>query len=408
MKFKALVRLILLTMAPLLSTEAHGQDFSVIHQFSGLDGSEPYSGVTIRDGVLYGTTFCWQFACSGGRVYQIQHVGSDWVYSTISELPAGGDGPTARVLFGPDGALYGTTFSGGSKGDGVVFNLTPPLWTETVLHGFAGSPDGDSPGYGDLIWDHSGNIYGTTVGGGTAHDLIHLGMGTVFEMTQLGNDWTETPIYFFGGPDGAYPESGVIFDNNGNLLGTTSQGGMYGYGTVFRLTYIDGIGWKQTVLYSFRNQSDGQYPIGSLIMDSTGNLYGTTNAGGSGTGGTVFELIPSGNTYTFKLLYSFPGTQTYFYCGPAASLSMDSTGNLYGTTTCDGAYGYGNVFKLTSTGDGWQYASLHDFTRYLDGGYPVSNVTFDSDGNLYGSAAIGGNPDIPCNQGCGTVWMIKP
>ncbi len=286
---------------------------------------------------------------------------------------------------------------GGAQDYGVVFSLTPLaticktancFWTEKVLHQFTGSPDGEGPGNGDLVWDSMGNIYGTTRCGGTSD------LGTVFQMTKSGNNWTETPIYSFTGPDGLGPAGGVILDSNGNLFGTTVEGGLYGFGTVFELTYNEGSGWTETVLYSFQNQSDGRFPYRESGEDSAGNLYGATSDGGSGGGGTVFELSPMGNSWAFTLLYSFTGQQGK-QCGPQASLSLDSSGNLYGTTVCDGANSLGNVFKLTNTQNGWEYTSLYDFTGGSDGSYPVSNVTIDTDGNLYGTAEGGGS--LTCN-----------
>ena len=252
-----------------------------------------------------------------------------------------------------------------------MFSLTPRptiscptancFWTENVLHQFTGSPDGGFPGGGDLIWDPTGNIYGTTEGGGSSN------LGTVYQMTKSGNDWIETPIYSFTGPDGSEPYNGVILDSNGNLFGTTTHGGLYDFGTVFELTYTINSGWTETVLYNFQNQNDGQWPVAGLIMDSSGNLYGATPYGGSGGGGTIFKLSPVGESWVFTILYSFSG---YLGCGPDATLTMDNSGTLYGTTHCDGANHLGNVFKLTNTQNGWEYTSLHDFTDGADGALP--------------------------------------
>jgi uncharacterized repeat protein (TIGR03803 family) len=264
MKSKTLFYLIVLTLLASFSLAAHAQTFSVIHNFTGPDGAEPSSGVTIKNGVLYGTAG----GTAQGRsiVYQMQHVGSSWGFTPISTFSAGGINPQARVVFGPDNLLYGTTSSGGQSNFGLVFNLTPPaticktvncLWSEKVLYQFTGNPpDGAQPGLGDLVWDAAGNIYGTTVQGGG------IGYGTVYEMTKSGNNWTETPIYNFGQqPDGQSPYAGVILDSNGNLFGTTVYGGLYGYGTVFELKYVNGIGWSETVLHNFQNLSDGGYPL---------------------------------------------------------------------------------------------------------------------------------------------------
>ncbi len=284
---------------------------------------------------------------------------------------------------------------------GSVFKLTSPVaicktaacyWTVKDLHDFSSGTDGSAPD-GDLIWDQQGNIYGTTIEGGTT------GFGIVYELTPSGNGYTESVLYSFSGPDGAYPIAGLVFDNNGNLFGTTESGGSIGRGNVFELSYVVGIGWTQHVLYSFQNAGDGEEPLGGLIFDSAGNLYGTTLDGGSGGGGTVFELSPFGNTWTFKLLYSFSGG---FRCGPGETLTTDGAGNLYGTTGCGGLYNEGSVFRLSNTEEGWVYTSLHDFTGGTDGALVDSNVSINTDGSLYGTASEGGD------YGYGTVWMIKP
>jgi uncharacterized repeat protein (TIGR03803 family) len=145
-----------------------------------------------------------------------------------------------------------------------------------------------------------------------------------------------------------------------------------------------------------------------LTFDESGNLYGSTNAGGSGVGGTIFELIPSNGGWTFSLVYSLAG-QPSQHSGPAAALTRDAVGSLYGTTLADGAYSQGSVFKLANTKNGWEYTSLHDFTGGGDGTRPISNVTFDANGNLYGTAQYGGFMGYPCPAiGCGVVWVIKP
>ena len=413
MRLKTLVCLSLITIAASLVPAARAQTFSAIHAFTEGNGVGPVGGVSLRAGVLYGTATCTGECDSSGSgiVYQINPVGSSWYYVPIFAFTGiDGAGPQARVVVGPDNRLYGTTVAGGTQNAGVVFSLTPPIsvcktakcfWTETELHQFMGSPDAGYPGYGDLVWDPMGNIYGTTRGGGNSN------LGTVFQMTKSGNQWTETPIYSFTGPDGNYPIAGVIRDSNGNLFGTTLEGGLYGFGTIFELTYNINSGWTETVLYNFQNLNDGQQPYTGVIRDSAGNFYGAASDGGNGGGGTIFELSPVGDTWTFTTIYSLTGQQG-IYCGPRASLALDNSGNLYGTTNCDGANRFGNVFKLTNTQNRWVYTSLHDFADSTDGALPVSVVTIDTDGTLYGTAASGGNLSCNAPYGCGTVWMIKP
>ena len=415
MKFKTLVCLSLITLVASLSPAAHAQTFSVIHTFTGGgDGRNPNAGVTLQGGVLYGSTTFGGGSQGNGTVYEITHVGSGWISTPIVFFPVDGSGganPEARVVFGPDGHLYGTTEGGGVENAGVVFNLFPPLsicktaacfWKENILHSFQGPPDdGDNPLHGDLVWDQQGNIYGTTESGGTAN------VGAVFQLSPGTN--TYSVIYNFLGlndNDGEAPANGLVIDKNGNLFGTTSEGGLNGSGTVFELTYVPGVGWQETILHSFAEGSDGAFPEAGLVLDSSGNLYGATTQGGAG-GGTIFELSPSGNGWTFQVLYSIAGPGGM--SGPVGSLAMDAAGNLYGNTLSTGNHGAGSVFKLTNTQNGWVYSSLHDFTGSTDGAHPVGNVTIDANGNLYGTAATGGNLQENClSNGCGVVWMITP
>ena len=381
---------------------AQAQTFHVIHNFTGgQDGATPTAGVTLDTaGNLYGTA---SYGGVGyGTVYKLTHKG------TFNPLFAfnynDGAYPLARVIFGPNGTLYGTTNLGG-LGVGTVFNLRPAAracttalcpWTETVLYSFEGHPDGAGPDYGDLIFDQAGNIYGTTTAGGTPQNV-----GTVYELTpKSGGGYAEMPIYSFSVSDGATPYNGAIFDNAGNLYSTTGYGGLSNSGTVFELMYVVASGWTESLLYSFRNGSDGGVPYAGLIFDPSGNLYGATSAYGTGGGGTVFELSPPGTWTTLTVLYSFTGTAGHT-CGPWGTLVMKG-GNLYGTTYCDGANGFGSVFELTPSGPPWTYTSLHDFTGGSDGAYPISNVVFDASGNLYGTASDGGAYNF------GVVWEITP
>jgi uncharacterized repeat protein (TIGR03803 family) len=378
---------------------SYAQTFSVIHAFTGgVDGSLPEVGVTLKGGALYGTTdagggYGW------GVVYEATRLGDNWSVLPISYLSISGNAPASRAFFGPDGRLYGTTNIGGIR-YGNVYTLTPPVticraifcpWHETEIHNFQGS-DGFSP-TGDLIWDQQGNICGTTVWGGQ-HNL-----GTVFELMPSGNGWTEVPIYSFSGPDGAYPYSGVVMDGNGNLFGTTYNGGANNLGTVYELKYHPGVGWTEIVLYSFQGASDGSAPIAGLVFDNSGNLYGGTAWGGAGQGGTIFELSPSGNTWNFNVIYSLSGPG--YADGLSGSLVFDAAGNLYGAASGDGSHQSGLVFKLTKSGNVWNYTELHSFNPVTDGSGP-SGVTLDSDGTLYGTAEA----DVPYAKG--TIWMIKP
>ena len=394
------INLSLLAIVPMVTTpagQAYAQTYVV---FPPGNGAAPVAGVTIKGDLVYGT------APYGGRgsgdIYEIKHLGDLYGFGGFDS-----PGPEARVLFGPDGHLYGTFAD--SSSNSFVFNLIPQPticrtaqcqpWNMNVLHAFTGFPsDGAQPGYGDLIWDQQGNIYGTTtIGGNKEYGIVYELMPPV----PPSKTWTESVIWNFTGPDGQSPQNAVIFDGNGNLLGTAKQGGANGFGTVFKLT-PSGSGWTETNVYDFQGGNDGEYPIAGLMVDNSGNLYGATSDGGSSGGGTVFELTRSGNTYTFKLLYSFPAQQGSS-CGPWATLTMDNAGSLYGTRYCGGANGGGAVFKLTNTQNGWAYSSFHDFpANRFDALNPISNVSFDTNGNLWGTASF-------CGEGClGEVWEIIP
>lgn len=361
-----------------LTLIAQAQNYSVIHNFTGgIDGATPYAGVTIDSaGNLYGTTF-------NGKVYRLTPRGASWVFATLHQFGVE-QGPWARVVFGPDGGLY-SSLTSVFPGYGTVFVLRPPAticpaiscpWTGTTLYTFTGQNDVYPTG--DLAFDREGNIYGTSVGQGT---------GAAYQLQPSNGGWTENVLHTFGQPgDGVDPYGGLIMDAQGNLYGTTLAGGSGG--TVFKLEYSAGSGWTETILYNFQGGNDGDYPYAGLIFDPSGNLYGTTSDGGQGHGGTVFELTRSGAGWNFSLIYSLTGSGG---CGSWGPLYMDPAGNLFGTTYCDGDNGMGNIFKLSPSNGGWTYTSLKDFSSDgLDGAHPIGGVAGDSQGNLYGTTSNGG------------------
>jgi len=266
----------------------------VLHNFenSGKKGNTPYAGLIFdAAGNLYGTTVSGGYYGVGTVFELTPQAGGGWTETVLHNFKNNteqGNTLYGGLIFDGAGNLYGTTVNGGYYGVGTVFKLTPKAgggWTETVLHNFDDNgTDGYSP-YASLIFDAAGNLYGATTEGGN-------GYGTVFELTpKAGGGWTEKVLYRFNGLDGLEPYASLIFDAAGNLYGTTVAGGTQGYGTVFELTYTGGGDWGEQVLYNF-NGRDGSIPYGSLIFDAAGNLYGTTTSGGHYGVGTVFEIIP--------------------------------------------------------------------------------------------------------------------
>lgn len=395
------------------------QTFNVVHAFNGgQDGEYSTAGLTVdAEGNLYGTTG-GDGVRTFGTVFKLTHNNSGWTVHTLYNFQGGHDGavPYAGVAVGPDGNLYGTTTAGGLNGHtcfggcGTVFRLSPPAancadtgcgWTETLLYRFRGGDDGSVP-KGKLIFDRTGDLYGTTYNGGSSLGCLPpYGCGTVYKLALSHGGWTESILYTFSGAgDGANPSAGLISDAAGDLYGTTVYGGAHTWGTVFQLAPARS-GWAKRTLYSFQIGADGVSPIGGLIFDRAGNLYGTALENGAGGGGTVFRLTPSSGAWASTTLFSFAGLQ-----GPRASLVMDPAGNLYGTTTVDGTYQHGSVFKLTPGKGGWIYSSLHDFTGGSDGADPYSSVVFDANGKLYGTTTQRGSGCGP--DGCGVVFEITP
>ncbi len=401
-----LASILLFVLAVIMTQPTQAQTFSVIHNFTrGADGAFPYVGVTKdSSGNLYGTAAFGGLAggCNGngcGTVYKLARHGSGWLFNPLYIFTGGSDGalPLARVILGPNGTLYGTTYAGGG-GAGVVFNLHPPArvpthvfspWTEDVLYQFGNVFDGNNP-EGDLVFDAAGNIYGTTSSGGyECEDTVYC--GTVYELTPHGSGWTESILYKFTNGDVATPLAGVVSDQAGNLYGTTSS--LY---AVFELLH-SGSGWTETTLYQPGYEGGAPTPAGGVIFDPAGNLYGATQYGGTNGVGTVFELMPMGGGWIASTLYNFTGGGT-----PLGTLVRDASGNLYGTTCEGGVHNSGSVFKLTPSGGGWTETDLYDFTGGNDGYCPMGNVTLDAEGNIYGTAYAGGS------RGYGTVFEITP
>ncbi len=326
-------RLRLLVFAPALlcalviitTHSAQAQTLTVLHTFTGgWDGASPFAGLTMdQAGNFYGTTAGGGFG-GEGTVFKLSNQGSFSILTTLHTFagPSDGDLSYAGLVFGPDGSLYGTTIFGGepecSSGDlpgcGTVFSVKLPATpcpnalcpgTETVLYRFTGGSDGANPGLGALIFDQAGNLYGTTSNNGYPNVCDGICGGTVYKLSPSGSGWTKSILYTFtGGSDGNAPYAGLTFDQAGNLYGTTVSGGLFGKGVVFELS-PSGSGWTESVLYNFTGGNDGAGPFSGLIFDPSGNLYGATNYGGENNGGTVFQLTPSMGSWSLDTLYSF-------------------------------------------------------------------------------------------------------
>jgi uncharacterized repeat protein (TIGR03803 family) len=328
--------------------------------------------------------------------------------------------PDSRLISDASGNLYGTSSGPDTlcpKLCGAVFELERSSggWTYHVLHTFERNADGQNP-VGGLVFDALGNLYGTTLQGGSACLGLYGGCGTVFRLTPTSNgSWTYTVLYRFTGADGADPSGDLAIDASGNLYGTTYWGGMLscqpgggvGCGTVFELSPVSG-GWNEKVLYSFTGGSDGGEPLAGVTLDADGNLYGGTAVGGvlncSFGCGTVFELSPGSSGWTESVLYSFTGASDGMFSD--SGLIFDAKSNLFGTargggsTNCIGyPNGCGTVFELVPSGGKWSFTLLYDFTG-TDGWSPCGLV-FDTQGDLYGMTTLGGS-------GNGNVFELSP
>ena len=399
---------------------AQTQTFTVLHEFTGgEDGEIPYSGLTLdRAGNVYGTTtYGADQSCLGGcgTVFRISRAGA---FTTLYRFHGiDGDGPEANVTIASDDTLYGTTEFGGAQGTGNIYRLQPSTralgnatgtWNETVIHTFGAYNDGEGvlPWWGALIFDRAGNLYGTASAGGTG-SCASGGCGTVFELSPSNGGWTYNVLYRFTcTTDGATPFSGVVMDTEGRLYGTTDGNLGCDGGTAYQLAPT-GSGWTEITMHQFQNRDDGGEPVGGLVVDAAANAYGVTaNGGTSGCGGVVYELSPRGVGWTFLPIYCLVGPVAG---GSESAMTMDAAGNLYGTTTADGANRRGSVFKLTYNNGSWTYTDLHDFTGGADGSGPVGTLAVDADGNIYGTSVYGGTGGgCEFGDGCGVAWKITP
>jgi uncharacterized repeat protein (TIGR03803 family) len=353
-----------------LPVDSSAQTFSLLHTFANIpDGAKPESKLlTGQNGNVYGVTY--NGGTNGqGTIFRLNNNGITILHNfgvgqSDGKFPLDNSG----LIRDQAGNLYGTTTGGGGKtGSGTVFKLNILTNKLTILHAFSGK-DGRIPNAG-LSMDASGNLFGTTYAGGGK------GLGTIFEITASGDFST---LYSFPSAVSGYePTGGVVLDTDGNLYGATRFGGMVGYGTIFKLDTSDTL----TTLHNFSG-TDGGNVDGGLIRDQSGNLYGASASYGLFVYGNIFKLDAAGQ---LTVLYSFTCEQDG--CYPFTELVMDGSGNLYGTTEQVEGSKYGTVFELSPSG---VETVLYQFTDEISGAYPVAGVTMDSAGNLYGTAADGG------------------
>jgi uncharacterized repeat protein (TIGR03803 family) len=372
MKYRTpLLRVACLTfgLLPVSSTVRAQSPFDVLAAFGspGPQGAQA-SLIQATDGNFYGTSSSGGEA-NAGTVFQLTPAGTLTQLYAFTGGPDGGY-PTASLVQGADGNFYGTASQGGAAGAGTIFQITSS-GTFTVLYSFTGGPDGANP-FSNLIQGADDNFYGTTSQGGA------FGAGTVFQWTSAG---ALTVLYTFtGAADGGNPYAGLI-QSDGSFYGTASSGGASSAGTVFQLSPSGNV----TVVYSFTGGADGGYPIGGVIQATDGNLYGTTYQGGDSGAGVVFQLSPAGSV---NLLHTFTGGADGAY--PYAGLIQAPDGSLYGTALAGGDVNTsaGTVFRATGSGS---FTVIHAFTGGTDGTEPAAALTLGTDGNFYGVTYAGGD-----------------
>ena len=404
MKIVRVSATVVFVLVLLPSARAAGGRESVLYNFQGqTDGADPIAGlVADAAGNLYGTTSAGgNGSCQGGcgTVFELSPNGDGtWTETQLYSFLGGTDGafPNAGVVFDQGGNLYGTTIHGGATGDGAVFRLSPPsppggAWTETILYNFVGSRDGEYC-IGGLTFDSAGNLYGAGLYGG------RYGGGTVFQLMPAGQgNWSLNVLHSFKGTnDGIDPLGPMIVDKAGIVYGMTYDG------TAFSLTppARGQVNWTIKALYHFGAIAG----VGALLHGGSGGLYGTTALGGATNNGTIFQLTPSTQkqpAWMAVTLYEFQGGNDGGF--PLNGLVADGSGNLYGVSTTGGAFNAGTVFRLSPPGQQggmWTKTTLHDFQGGNDGAGPGSGVIFAGQKTLYGTTGSGGSSNN------GTVFQV--
>ena len=442
-----------LVVVVLASTASANWKEKVLYSFQGgTDGAVPTGAVVLdQAGNLYGVTNQGGAAnCSPiaycGTVFQLAppvKSGDPWT-ETVLYIFKGkkfndGEYPEGGLVSDAAGNLYGTTGYGGAGdcvllgilgGCGTVFELSPPqqkggAWKETILYSFPTAKQGYVPA-GDLVFDGAGNLYGATLfggGQGTTCDPFYQYCGEVFKLsppTKKGGKWPEKVLHrFSGGTDGANPNGGLIIDSKGVIYGTTATGGnqgcktsaSLGCGTAFLLKPPgnQGLPWTERMLHIFTDGNDGAGPNGGLIFSTKGSLYGTGGGGGSGNGfGVVFQLTQAkSGRWGETVLHSFQGSDGR---DPVAPVTLDSSGNLYGTANAEGTHFGGTFFRLKQpigSTRKWVFAVLYDFAGPPDAEFPASRLIFGKGGALFSTTQSGGSGQA-CQGGCGTVFRVQP
>ena len=323
-----------------------------------------------------------------------------WAANTtklIYSFAGGADGEytDTELVMDSAGNLYGTSVQGGTYASGTVFQVTA-AGVHTVLYNFTGGADGGEP-YKGVTLDAQGNLYGTAVTGGAGS--CEGGCGVVFKLTNSGGVWTQTVIHAFTGADGSGPGSPVSIDKHGNVFGTTPTGGKYGMGVIYALQPIGG-SWKFRVVHAFTGGADGGGgSAGRLLIDGLGNLYGVCTVGGVNGLGTVYEVSLVNGRVKFSTLYAFQNPPDGAL--PYSGLVFDRLGNLYGTTYYAGGNGFGTVYKLTRGNGTWTEKVLYSFKGGTDGANPISGLVADPSGRIYGTTSADG-----ASCGCGTIFRM--
>lgn len=389
-------------MAAQLAT-ANGHEKS-IHIFHGTPGAFPLSGVIAdASGNLYGTTSAGGGSCGSGigcgTVFSMSPVGNGWSFITIYVFQSKTDGfePSGPLLLA-NGNIYGTTSGGGAFSHGTVFQLTPDgngQWAKNTVYSFgAYSHDGTNPEYG-VVADAQGNLYGTSSDGGQDN------LGTVFELqANADGTWTESILHSFAGNgvDGELPSGPLTFDSLGNLYGSASN-------IVFELVPAGEGTWAENILYTFLQH---EQPVGGIVFDASGNIFGATNLGGGKTNaGSVYKLIPTEGSWAEIVIHRFQPSQGDG-ANPDGPIAFDSVGNIVGTTYAGGTFGYGTVFRLTPQANGnWIENGRYNFTGGTDGANPqYGRPIFNAAGDILGTTSNGGNG--VGQAGYGVVFGIRP